>query len=963
MFDGYLSDVHFIDGQALAPTNFGELKDSIWIPKVYNGTYGTNGFHLPFKNDDTVEGFNAVTFTAKSSTAESVSGLGFAPDFVWTKARNTAQSHQLFDSVRGDNKIIYTNLTNAESAQSAGYFTLENDGFNYGSSTFSANTYVAWAWDAGSGSAASNTNGSITSTVKANPDYGFSVVSYVGNGTHGTIGHGLSGLDMVMVKDRSTAENWAVWHSGIPITQYLRLNSTNAAATPVRKRWNDTSPTSTVFSVGDSTDIGDREVNQSGENYIAYCFEEVAGYSSISSYTGDGTTDGSKTITTGFRPSFVMMKNTSSGGTNWLMFDNTREPGTTIELELNANNNNSEGNNGRDVTFTNTGFTVAGNNNINGNGDTYIYMAFADTRDAAFWRDTSGNNNDWTPNNLDYRDSLPDSTTNNFATLNLLFTNGGATQNFKEGNLQFTADGNYAIANGTFAMRTGKWYWETYIKSYVSVPIVGISRGTNTGANSYVGYDPNGNVKGISYEAGGYIYDDGNGAGTSAGNRTVSGLATYTTGDIISCSFDADAGELKFYKNGTLIHTVSSVDEFDWMPATSAYNGGINIVNFGQDSTFAGAKTKGTYTDANNIGNFQYAPPAGYLALCTANLPEPTIIDGSENFNTMLYTGTGTTDQAVTGVGFQPDFTWIKSRSNTYAHWLNDSVRGAGKGLRSDATDAEYTTLPIFLSFDTDGFTVDVDTATANNTTNGSGSTFAAWNWKAGGTAVSNTAGSITSQVSANTTAGFSIVSYTGTGSAATIGHGLNSAPEVVIIKDRDSAQDWNVYHADVGTTNILALNSTSAAYADGAAMINSTAPTSSVVHIGFGGASNGSGRNYIAYCFANTDSYLKAGSYVGNGSANGPFIYTGFRPAFWLMKSVSDATHWVIYDSARETFNQVQDQLLPNEVNAEAASGRPVDFLSNGVKIRFSSYLNDSGQTYIYLAFAENPFKYSNAR
>ena len=270
------------------------------------------------------------------------------------------------------------------------------------------------------------------------------------------------------------------------------------------------------------------------------------------------------------------------------------------------------------------------------------------------------------------------SPTNNSCTLNPLFTNGGTTQTFAEGNLKFTADSNYALANGTFAMRSGKWYWETLIETWVSVPIVGITQGTSTAGNSYVGYDPDGNVKGFGYGSGGYIYGAA-GDGTAAGAALASGQTTYTTGDIIGCSFDADAGELKFYKNNSLIYTVSSINEHDWMPANSGYNTGVNIVNFGQDSSFANNKTSGSAaaSDDNGVGDFYYSPPSGgFLALCSANLSDPTIDPAkdrtpTDHFNTILYTGNGssvTDTQAISGVGFQPDWAWIKNRTSRAFH-------------------------------------------------------------------------------------------------------------------------------------------------------------------------------------------------------------------------------------------------------------------------------------------------------
>jgi hypothetical protein len=332
------------------------------------------------------------------------------------------------------------------------------------------------------------------------------------------------------------------------------------------------------------------------------------------------------------------------------------------------------------------------------------------------------------------------------------------------------------------------------------------------------------------------------------------------------------------------------------------------------------------------------------------------------------YTGNGGTQavsNAVNGVSFQPDFVWLKSRSNAYTHKLYDSVRGITKKLESDSTAAEITTDSTFLtSINSGGFTVGSDTGI-----NGSGSTFVGWQWKAGGTAVSNTAGSITSSVSANTTAGFSVVTYTGTGAVgATVGHGLGVAPSLIIQKPRSagtSDDNWHVYHSSIGATGALSLNTTSGT-STSAVWWNNTAPTSTVFTVGGSGAAgytNNSGSTYLAYCFAAVAGYSAFGSYTGNGSADGTFVYLGFRPRFILAKASSAVADWVIVDTARDTYNGMQNQLFPNLSNAESTGTVRFDALSNGFKLRVAGDPNNSGVTYIYMAFAETAFKFSNAR
>jgi hypothetical protein len=325
------------------------------------------------------------------------------------------------------------------------------------------------------------------------------------------------------------------------------------------------------------------------------------------------------------------------------------------------------------------------------------------------------------------------------------------------------------------------------------------------------------------------------------------------------------------------------------------------------------------------------------------------------------YTGAGGTQSVtntVNGISFQPDFVWNKCRDVGYAHYLEDSVRGVTKVLRSAATQAETTETDALTAFNSNGFTVG-----GNAATNNSANTYIAWQWKAGTTSASNTNGSITSTVSVGATQGFSVVTYTGTGANATVGHGLGVAPSFIIIKNRSSALNWICYHASLGNGNAIFLNLTNASSADTA--WNNTSPTSTVFSLGSAATNaNGSGNALVAYCFAAVAGYSAFGSYTGNGSSDGPFIYTGFRPRFIMTKCSSAAYYWVIEDSTRNPSNVVNLELFPNDSLAETNASRSVDFLSNGFKIRHSSNTqNENGQTYIYAAFAENPFKNALAR
>jgi len=336
------------------------------------------------------------------------------------------------------------------------------------------------------------------------------------------------------------------------------------------------------------------------------------------------------------------------------------------------------------------------------------------------------------------------------------------------------------------------------------------------------------------------------------------------------------------------------------------------------------------------------------------------IPDGRVAMAATLYTGNATArsiSNEVNGVSMQPDFVWIKDRSVANDHYLFDSVRGAGKELFSNLTAAEVTDVNQLTAFNSNGFSLGT-----GNGSNSTSSAIAAWQWKAGGTAVSNTAGSITSSVSANTTAGFSVLTYTGTLAAATIGHGLGVAPQMIITKNRAQAgYNWRVYHVSIGATNYMSLNLTSASAA-ASSVWNNTTPTSTVFSVAADGGSNNTD-TMVAYCFAPVAGYSAFGKYTGNGSAEGPFVYTNFRPRFVLIKSSSDAVNWYVYDTSRDTSNLAGNQLYPNLSNAEVSSVG-IDILSNGFKVRYNaSPLNASGSTHIYACFAENPFKFANSR
>jgi hypothetical protein len=391
--------------------------------------------------------------------------------------------------------------------------------------------------------------------------------------------------------------------------------------------------------------------------------------------------------------------------------------------------------------------------------------------------------------------------------------------------------------------------------------------------------------------------------------------------------------------------------------------------NFGQDSTFSGLKTTGSANaaDANGQGDFYYAPPTNFLALNTSNLPEPAISPADDEspedyFNTLTWAGNSTDNRPITGLGFLPDLVWIKRRDGADNHFLQDSVRGVDKQVFTNLTEAEFNNTTQVKSFDSDGFTLGTDGGV-----NFTGRTYVAWNWKASGASVSNNTGSIISTVCANADSGFSILTYFGnTTSGATVGHGLGVKPDIIIFKRRNSATDWHVYHSALpNSENALLYLNTTAVPGVSSQFLNSTQPTDTIITLGNSAGTNGN--SMIAYCFAEIEGYSKFGTYVGNNNVDGPFVYTGFRPAFVITKASATTGNWALFDSTRDAFND--NDLNMFYVNANLAESAfavsPVDLLSNGFKIRHSTadgYSNATGQ-HVYMAFAEKPFKYANAR
>ena len=537
--------------------------------------------------------------------------------------------------------------------------------------------------------------------------------------------------------------------------------------------------------------------------------------------------------------------------------------------------------------------------------------------------------------------------------------------------MEFTANTASRNVQGTMAVSSGKWYFEARMLSGGSAGN-GYNVGVATAGCANITTNPSAASGGIpsgealnAVDSRQFFYSNDGGTNTVTSNSTA-----FVAGDIIGVALDLDSATqtVAFYKNGTIIGSAQTLAHQDdtWLPHLYSASGTNTprIMNFGADSSFSGNETPQGNTDDNGQGDFYYAPPSGFLALKTSNLPTATITAPDEYFNTVLYSGNSST-QSITGVNFQPDWVWLKGRSTAYDHQVYDSVRGATERLRPSLTEAESTQSTGLTSFDTDGFSLG-SLSGINNSSN----TYVAWNWLAGGTAVSNTDGSITSTVSVNQTAGFSVVSYTGNGTAgATVGHGLSSAPEMYIVKTRSGSSggtNWRVYHSALGATKNITLNGTGAAVSE-TNKWNDTEPTASVFSLGTHVSVNENTSTFIAYCFHSVESYSKCGVYTGNGNADGPFIHCGFRPAWLMMKRTDDTSNWEIVDNKRDPENFLNEDLSANSSNSEnAVDGTTIDFTANGFKHRDGTSTgtkNVSGATYIFLAFAKAPFKSANAR
>ena len=990
-FDGYMDEYNFIDGQALTPSSFGETDPvtGSWAAKKYTGTYGTNGFYLPFINNNTNE--NLLTYSEQFDNA------------AWTKVNSgsgslpvvTANAGAAPNGTTTADKVVFATVGGSDISQIA-QITSFNPGSTYtgaiwvkafaagdvgkilGFRHVSGGNYtlvtLTNAWQQVT-SAEVAYGGSVTFELISRPSVGTSsgtISCYVWGAQ---LNYG-SSLETYIATTASaltptgTMQNWFTYSEQFDNAAWTKLNATVTA--------------NNIAAPNGATTADKMTVTANGDGYVYVTARPFDGDITMSFYMKAGTSNTASLYLSGSNVSTALFTLTGSGTATVT----AGSAYTTASIQALSNgwyrcsirNLYATGGGGCGVVMLSALATDSvylwgaqyqySQNNSAIPGPYALTTASTFSSQYGVGEDYSGNANTWTPIGISLTpgttyDAMTDVPTNtsatvgNYCTLNPVF--GSTNVTLSEANLKAqvgSTGGVYRTAAGTFGVSSGKWYWElAFGNPTVGNPIVGV--GDMTVATSSWNSDTSTNAN--FWYVDGFTGNKINGAaGTSYGS-------SFTTSDTCMVALDMDNGKIWWGKNGTWFASGN--------PASGTNAAFTNLANkLLTIALFGGCGSCGFTGNLYqlNFGQrpFFYTPPTGFKALNTYNIPDSTILKGNKYMDATLWTGTGDSNAQtiVNAGGFKPDLVWGKTRANVFSHALYDSVRGVGtsKMLLSNLTDAEGSvpTNANLTSFNSNGFTVGATSST--NILNYTPSTYVGWQWQAGqGTNTTNTSGSITSTISVNTTAGFSIVTYTGTGANATVGHGLGVAPKMVIVKWRSSVGSWIVWFNGFTASEYLILNNTDAKgtisnYWNGT-------PSSSVINLSSQAGINSNGGTYVAYCWAEIAGFSKFGSYTGNGSTDGPFVYTGFRPKFVMIKCSSSAqagnASWYIQDSSRNTSN-VANLLLYSDGAAAELTSTSMDLLSNGFKIRGSGVGNNaSGSTYIYMAFAENPFKNSNAR
>ena len=855
-FNGYMAETYLIDGAAKTPSDFGETNDDTgqWLPKEYSGSFGTNGFYLPFKIGDL-----------------------YSADF--------------------DGSGDY--LSGSQTAIGSGDFTIEG-----------------WCnrADTGNQGIFQYSDGALNSKSGALGLGLYNSNFYLYYGTSGA----LAGREVTA--SIPAINTW--WHFA-----YVRASGT------ITIYLNGTA----VTTQSSTTDYTDTTLVVGGYYSTSFLWNGL-----ISNFRA---VKGTAVYTSNFTPPTAAL--TSISGT----------------VLLNCQNSN--------VATSTTG------SNMTAQGDAVAINTSPTDFNDSFSGDRSGQGNSFIAANLANYDVVKDSPTNNFCTMNALsnahyvasITGGGHT--LKYGNLRVDGQSdNNGIAATIAIPSSGKWYWEFTFNAAAN----------GQRAMMFGIYAPE-----VANLAGGVGVDGWYALGSHNGDLYKASAeedfsGSFGTSDVLQVAVDMDNGAIYFGKNNTWANSgdpTSGASKtgaggtdlissgYTWVPAVKLHwrdTAGTFFSNFGQSSAFGGTynslEPQGN-ADANDIGDFYYAPPTGYLALCTANLSDPAIPLPSAHFNPVLYTGNGST-QSISGVGHQPDLVWIKNRATTDSNKLTDVVRGVTKEFESDVYDAEETNADGLTAFASDGFALgDDDEYNTNN------EAYVAWNWKANGSGSANTVGDVDTVVSANTAAGFSIVNWTGTNASdKSFGHGLSKDLDFVIIKAAVGSNGgaW-VTQSSATVNNYMYLHTSGAEGAATNFQVDITRSNDGTFHIGNHGTLNNINADMIAYCFHSVAGYSSIGRYTGNNNADGPFVNLGFKPAFLLTRRTDVANSWHVLDNARSPENPANELLLWDTSAAEDTYIN-VDFLSNGFKVRFTHAAhNANGGTYLYMAFAESPFKYATAR
>ena len=1049
-FDGYMADFYLIDGQQLTPSDFGEFDDDYnhWKPIEYTGTYGTNGFYLPFTNAGTKHALTRAGGAIHSTSQKKFGSSSIYFDGSGDKV-NATSDHDTFKFGTGDFTIEAWLRWDAQGVNKTLVGNRTGGGHNYWMFYLSTSYELAFSSGAAilcrGGSAIPATTWIHVAAVRQNGtmrlyrggvqvqtaggvtnDFSDDAKIYIGSGDNQGNTDFAGYMDDIRVSnvcrypDGTTFTPHTTSHvddantvllvqSDEVVTSYTPsaasnwngdTGSFNFGSGSVERSSGDDSIWSSAVLSGDFTiqftltesdnlSYGVIDASQTGSitsaatwyrhsnNLNSFAYHEEQHSSSGHYHWWVGTTEEAHSKELG-EGSVVQFKRV--GGTITVYDDGTLKHTFTTKTFTGdmvfAVATDGGGSNGN---ITNLTFTS------NGSGTIMDSTTFTDSSGVtgALGNDASGNNNHFTPTNLSSHDQIADTPTNNFCTMNSL-DNYYYNATFSEGNLQVATtggSGNEPSLTATHALRSGKWYWENYLVYEQSHPyaMVGITSRHGTAGNDYIGKF----ADSYAYYSRGYS----GGNLIVSGNYTGYGTATsYVVNDIIGCALDLDNNKMYWHKNGTYLNSGNpgsnsngySIDATphsgDYYPSVGDF-GNNNVtwhVNFGQDGTFAGKTAAGGNSDGEGYGNFKYAVPSGFKSLCAKNLPDPAV-KPKENFNTVLYTGNSSAPRTITGVGFQPDMTWIKPRTLAGSWTQVDSVRG-GNGSYLWRLASDYGQIESNLSgsgyvrsFASDGFVLGNDQH-VNTSYN-----YLSWNWKTSSTSSGTTSGSGTSKsytAKYNADAGFSIIGYEGNGTSGhQIPHHLGAPPELILIK----ARNYNGTEWAMGTEQtLLSMDWNHVLYFDQAVAFSNwnlwhdTAPNNTHFYVSSSVSVNHNGNGMIAYCWRSIPGYCKIGSYHGNANADGAFIHTGFRPAMVIIKNVNQSgNHFVGFDNVRSPTNPSTQFIFPSDHAVENTSnGNNLDFLSNGFKLRKSDgWYNHGNYKYLYIAFAEQPFKYSNAK